>query len=345
MRCMFGSVRPRGRAEPRQVDWERVMSKRKALHNGGLVVMACVVVAAANCAAHGKIDPGPAKSAAKSSAPRTVLVFCDRTPGSFFWADTWQHVAERSGEQLTMTTTLDEFFAKLNSAQWSSVKILAKWAPGEPAFAARLMTYANANPRQHIMMFLCHDHGEQIDPNVAVLPSTVMVTWQARTTVIGYSGFTSDDPKNIETKALSGLALPDLAGIKSKPPTTIGPVTEEPDGRIVATIITPCESACAQTYWIKVEVCKADNAADAQVCDALYGPPEPGEPGDPEGYAQCMAEANTRYTNCMNAAKERYQNCKALCKKLTPAPPAEPVPNDGQGQVLPGQAGQQTRAR
>lgn len=112
----------------------------------------------------------------------------------------------------------------------------------------------------------------------------------------------------------------------------IGPVSEKPDGRIVATIITPCESACAQTYWSKVAICNAENAADVQVCNELYGPPEPGQPGDPEAHAQCMAETNTRYTNCMNAAKERYKNCKALCKK---ANPAQPAPGGDSGQVSP----------
>ncbi len=303
------------------------MPTRRRVHACGAIVTACAIVGAASCAAHGKIATASSKSTAKSIAPRTVLVFCDRTPGSYFWADTWQRVAERSGEQLTMTTTLDEFFAKLNSGQWSSVKVLAKWAPGEPAFASPLTAYANANPRQHIMMFLWHDNGEQLAPNVAVLPSTVMVTWQARMTVIGFSGFRSDDPKKTETKAIRGLALADLEGVRAESPMAIGPVSEEPGGRGEAIIIiTPCESACAQTYWGRVEACKADNAADTQDCDALYGPPEPGQPGDPEGHAQCMAEANTRYTNCMNAAKERYKNCKALCKKLNPAPPAEPVP-------------------
>lgn len=115
----------------------------------------------------------------------------------------------------------------------------------------------------------------------------------------------------------------------------IGPVSEEPDGRIVATIITPCESACAQTYWSKVAICNAENAADVRVCNELYGPSEPRQPGDPEAHAQCMAETNTRYTNRMNAAKERYKNCKALCNKAKPAPPAQPAPGGDSGQVSP----------
>lgn len=302
------------------------MCKRKVLHGSGFLLMACAIVAAANCAAHGTIDTGTPKATTKASPPRTVLVFCDRTPGSFFWADTWQRVAERSGEQLTMTTTLEEFFSQLNSKQWSSVKLLAKWSAGEPAFAAPLMAYANANPRQHIMMFLWHDNGVQLAPDTAVSASVAIVTWQNCKSTIGYALVDSAVPKAAEAKTSPGLLLPDFQSIHTEAPVVVGPVSEGPSGRIMAVVIGPCEVACYNTLVSDQAVCQQNHQADMAQCAALYGPGDEGDPGDPEAYASCMGDANAADTACLTAAAQRHKRCIALCKKLNPAPPAEPVP-------------------
>jgi len=289
----------------------------------------CIVIAVASaCLGQQAVRQEPTKPAAKPSPPANVLVFCDRTPGALFWADTWQGVADQTGDRLTLTTSVEDFTTQLTAGPWSRVMVLARWAPGEPAYGSALRQYAEAHPKQRMEMFLWHDHGTQPDPKTAVLASTALVTWQVRTTVIGYSLVSSDVPKAAETKIMPGLVLPDFQNLRTEPPMVVGLVSEGPEGRVIIMAMTadPCADRCKKTYMSALTRCTEDNGDDIGTCEVLYGPDA--ENPDPEKYNECLTEATKNFSSCRTAAGDRYKRCLELCK-IHPAPAPAPVPRPG----------------
>ncbi len=298
-------------------------------------VLPCILMAAGMaCAQNQAARQAPAKAAAKDKAAvkdeatANVLVFCDRTPGSLFWADTWRTVAQKTGDRLTFTTTVEDFTDRLDSGVWSYVMVLARWSSGTPPYASALHRYAEAHPGQRIEMYLWHDHGTQPDANTAVLASTAMVTWQCHQSVIGYASVSGSDPKAGNARAVAGYVFPDFryqdADRRTQAPTVVGRLSEPPDGDAASLPgVIPadeCQSQCVTSYREEINVCNAHHAYHLAACDDLYGPQE-GDPGDPQKLAECIRTANEDHTNCTNAAVNRYSICLNKCATSTEDPP------------------------
>jgi len=288
----------------------------------------CIAIAVTSaCLGQQAVRQAPTKPAAKPSPPANVLVFCDRTPGAFFWADTWQGVADQTGDRLTLTTSVEDLTTQLIAGPWSRVMVLARWAPGEPGYAATIRQYAEAHPKQRIEMFLWHDHGTQPDPNTAVLASTALVTWQFGRSTIGYTCvcLSSDNPKAANAKTVPGLVFPNFQGLRTEPPMVIGPVSEGPEGRVIIMAMTadPCADKCKKTYMKALTICNDDLGDDMGACEVLYGPDT--ENPDPEKFAACVSDATADHAHCFTAASNRYKRCIELCK-TQPAPAPAPVP-------------------
>lgn len=271
-----------------------------------------------------------------------VLFYCDLSPGSVSYADTWHSVLTDQGRTVEYTTTPADFAGKLTGSPWEFVFVFSKHAEQEPEYAASLRNYILADNKRMAFLFIWHDNGESPAANREVMATTGMATWWAggRSTIRYIQG-TSADPEALKPKVYPGLLLPDFAGIGT---TALLPL------RSFEVVMTGAqrtgftfqqqqppggggdldEAGCMSQFNNKVDTCFAELNQTFAWCGEVYDPVSGADP-DIDKWVDCLNRAVTDFMNCINAARNRLKLCVQLVRARRPDATSQPAPDPGGG--------------
>lgn len=246
-----------------------------------------------------------------------VLIFCDRSSGAIAEAITIQKQIEAESGNWTYATTSAQFTSRLAQDGWSDIFVLAAHSSVEPAYTAALRAYCDDNPTKLVSMLIWKPHGELPPADQAVFATSAIVSWHLGQSTIGYAL-----AKSSPTVATApGHLFPSFNEVETQPHINMGGFSQSPtEGDEVSSFAFAVGPPCLGPYIERLGKCRADRQEQEAECDDLYGPDEdPDDPGDPEKYQTCMAEAASDFTNCLRNAKNRWENCYA--KNCPPPPP------------------------
>lgn len=274
-------------------------------------------------------EPLPVPAPEPVPVPLPMLIYCDASPGALPHLAAWQELAPAQGVDVVYAEDAQDFEGWLGAGAWSRVLVLANYTSAAPAYLPALQAYAQQSPATPVEFFLWHNHGTQPAANSVVVATTAHVFWQSGRTTVSYADVANADPAVGQAQTTSGCAWPTFGGIQTVAPLAVAEVpvvVPLSNPGLCLIILIPiladdCQAECLNDYSGEIADCAADRDLQQGQCDGLYGPEE-GDPGDPDQYAQCIAQAATDYSNCVSGAVHRYNNCLKLC--LPVAQPVQP---------------------
>lgn len=115
---------------------------------------------------------------AAATGQTQVLLYSDQSAGALLPSSAWRHALTGQGRAVVMKTDAAEFDAQIDQQQWQTVLVFARWTRDEPAYLAKLRALSTAFPTASVEMFLWHDGGCTISPQVCVSASTAITIWK-----------------------------------------------------------------------------------------------------------------------------------------------------------------------
>ncbi|MCK4343171.1 MAG: hypothetical protein KAY37_15760 [Phycisphaerae bacterium] len=273
-----------------------------------------------------------------SVASADALIYSDQTAGSRPFCQAAQNVARALQEPVVLVTDDEAFVQQLTSQNWSSVTVSARFAANTPPYASELVAYASAGNR--VEFYFWHDNGVSLEGAFLVTAPTAVVTWSRVGTTFTYTARYASGENAGEwhvAQTIPGYQFPDFENVVLYNPCIVqaepeaGSLLADDPGLAVQNIliqiidVLECIAECLADWADDLIDCQSDLANRTDQCDTLYGQ---GGANDPEGWTECMEEAETDYTNCRRAALNKYKRCIQICNLIQQAQPVERVATD-----------------
>lgn len=263
---------------------------------------------------------------AAATGQTQVLLYSDQSAGALLPSSAWRHALTGQGTTVVMKTDAAEFDAQIDQQQWQTVLVFARWTRDEPAYLAKLRAFSTAFPTASVEMFLWHDGGCTISPQVCVSASTAMTIWKHGFTSIKYTNSTDGSSGGANgMRTFDGRVWPTWEQITpSRPVGTILLPPEALEQRATFDLFqwfnarSECITNCYIRFDERVLECRDSRNQDESDCMRIHPPP------NNDKLVECLKQAADIFKNCLDAAQFRLDNCIALC-------PDTPKPNEVPG--------------